>query len=460
MTPKRRLGLVGLIGLVLIFILNVQQPLKAEGSTLGSGSILLAQIKITSSNGQFIALYNNTASSIDMSTIQLAYYNYYDLASSKLTSSRFIALAGTLPPHGYYMVSDGAMLVCYKMIVNAVSLGFSTTAGMVQVVQGGPGNVLDSVAWSKTKVTGGNVQTLPTDVNSFLQRAWLDGMTRGPGDPWSQPVAPSGPDGCDLLSRTMPIVPEATNTTPQTVKMVTVPQENAVANNSGLVAPELTELFPNPAAPQSDDIDEFIELYNPNNDVYNLAGYRLEAGTSYSRGYTFQEGTLQPKSHTAFKITDTNLQLSNGEGQVRLLSPDSTTISETPGYEDAPEGESWSLVMDSWQWSMSPTPNAANMSSTESGDSDKTADTSKPKVASTKKSKGKVAGASTAVPSSNDTKELEDAAPLHPLVLAGVGLSAVAYALYEYRKDMANSFFKVRRYLRRWRAARTRVQGR
>jgi len=425
-----------------------------------SGTILIGQIKLTSSNGQFVSLYNNTDTDIDMSSVKLAYYNYYDLASAKLTSSRFIPLSGKLPSRNYYMVNDGALVICYKMTVDAQSLGFSTTAGTLQVVQNGPSNVLDTVAWSKTAVSGSTaVQTLPTSTSGFLQRAWVDGVIKSTNDPWVG-VVPSGIDSCDLEAQiaasSTPIAPTA-QTTPQSVSIAKIGSLASATTNQGLVAPVLSELLPNPAPPQTDDADEFIELYNPNNQAFNLAGYRLEAGTSYSRGYTFTSGNLQPKSYTAFKITDTNLQLSNTEGQARLLAPDGTTISETPSYEDAPEGQSWSMVADIWQWTEKVTPNAANALGDESTNTTaSTASKSKTTGGSTKKtSSGNGMASNTA--SGTNPSQLNDAAPLHPLILAGIGTAAVAYAIYEYRKDMANSIFKLRRYLRNRRTVRARL---
>ena len=450
---------------VILYALFPLGYVRAQTQAVPSAAILIGQIKITSSNGQFISLYNNTSADIDMSTVQLAYYNYYDLTSSKLTSSRYIPLSGKLASHNYYMVSDGALMICYKMTVNAQSLGFSSTAGTLQVTQNGPSNVLDSVAWSKTTVTTpAGVQTLPTSTSGFLQRAWVSGVAKTANDPWIS-VVPSASDACDLQTQiaasSTPTAPVATDA-PQNVTVVAPANDTTTTNNLGLVAPEITELFPNPAEPQSDDTDEFIELYNPNDAVFNLSNYRVEAGTSYSRGFTFTSDTLQPKSYTAFMITDTNLQLANTEGQARLLAPDGTTISETPGYEDAPDGESWSIIGDSWQWTDTVTPNAVNLPSASAPATGSSASATSTKTTKTaaKKSTGKVAGASTNTPSnSSGATDLNDAAPLHPLVLAGVGAAAVAYAIYEYRTDVANRIFKFRRYFRNRRAAWTEVQG-
>jgi hypothetical protein len=46
---------------------------------------------------------------------------------------------------------------------------------------------------------------------------------------------------------------------------------------------------------------------------------------------------------------------------------------------------------------------------------------------------------------------------VHPLVLAGVGGLAVAYAIYEYRHDLANRLFQLRGYFAARRSHRAKV---
>src|SRR3954464_8896196 len=111
-----------------IWLAKPPQPAK---SVAAGSQIIIAQVKITSSNGQFITLYNNTASAIDLSTIQLQYFNNFDLL--KATSGKLISLSGKVPAHGFAVVDDGPIQACYQMTVNSVSLGLSSTAGLVEV---------------------------------------------------------------------------------------------------------------------------------------------------------------------------------------------------------------------------------------------------------------------------------------------------------------------------------------
>src|SRR5581483_10970648 len=107
-----------------------KSPNKTESAPVGP-ELIITQVKITSSNGQFITLYNNTAGAIDLSTIQLQYYNNFDLL--KATSGKLISLSGKVPAHSYAVVDDGPIQACYQMTVNSVSLGLSSTSGLVEV---------------------------------------------------------------------------------------------------------------------------------------------------------------------------------------------------------------------------------------------------------------------------------------------------------------------------------------
>ena len=164
--------------LLVVGTLVMAMPLNAQADSVNIPSLVISQLKITSSNGQFITLYNSGSSVLDMSRFQLEYFNNYDL--SKATSSRLIALSGSLAPHSYFMVSDDAVLLCYKMSVQSVSLGLSSTAGMVQVLglnQATAGGSVaptleDYVGWSKTASAG--AQTLPSSTSASLIRQPVD----------------------------------------------------------------------------------------------------------------------------------------------------------------------------------------------------------------------------------------------------------------------------------------------
>lgn len=354
-----RIGVVGIIVVIALTFVVLGQYSSAQDST----NLRITKFKISTA-GQYFELKNN-ANEIDMSRVQLAYYNHYDL--SKATSSKLVSLSGQLGPDGYYLVNDSALTLCYLQTVASASLGFSTTAGMVQVLYlqqtevGGPftSTVLDSVAWSKTAVASNpNVQTLPSDVSAFLQRTdggWLT-------------YRPSATDACVYEhEKTGEVaVVEDYVFLPSTLPPVrhvaaTVTTDGKVNRNVGKMAPVVNELLPNPASPQTDADDEFVELYNPNDSNFDLSGFKIAYGSTNPRKYTFPEGVvLKPKEFKAFTSGDTSVSLSNTEAQVWLLDPNEKVIGQSDPYAKAKDGQAWALDNGAWLWTTNPTPNEMN----------------------------------------------------------------------------------------------------
>lgn len=458
------MGITGALVLVQIVPLFLQVP-KVRAQTAVPG-LSISQFKITASNGQFVELYNNSDQPIDMSTVQLAYYNNYDL--TKATSSKLVSLSGTLAPHSYYLVNDGALNLCYQTMVASASLSFSSTAGMVQVLRlyqasfGAPltSELQDYTAWSRTAVTG--VTTLPATTlpSAFHRRVWPDGVLPTIGGGSWQMIQPSSANPCVYETVQSPQVIEQVYeeifllppTLPPVQYVAAAGTAKATVNrNVGKMAPVVNELLPNPASPQTDADDEFIELYNPNDSSFDLSGFKLAFGSTKPKKYTFPEGTiLQPKEFKAFTSGDTSISLSNTEAQVWLLDPNEKIIGQSEPYSKAKDGQAWALNGGAWVWTSVPSPNVAN-TLTGSG---ATGSDAKPAAAVLGITSSGSGGASTTVASTSGGEVLDDAAPLHPGVLAGVGIAALAYGLYEYRHDLSNRIFQFRRYLRLRRAPR------
>jgi hypothetical protein len=434
----------------------------------------VTQLKITSSSGQFITLYNASATTLDMGKYQLEYFNNYDL--TKATSSRLISLSGSLAPHGYYVVSDDAVFLCYQLTIDSVSLGLSSTAGLVEVLafnQTSPGGSVvpvlqDYVGWSKTS-TGG-AQTLPSNAAAFLQRQPVDAQNRpvvsAPGSGSWQAVQPDPNNACGLVSAANPQTPIQVSPSqflpadepPATIVSLgdSSTTDSAAApvlptSDIGLQAPRITELLPNPFGTGNDATDEFIELYNANSVEFDLTGFSLQTGLTTTHSYVFPAGThLPPKAFVAFYSDVTSLSLSNTSSQVKLLDPFDNAIASTDPYASAKDGVAWALAKGKWYWTTSSTPGAANIitqpASVKKASSTKAAKTSAVKGAKTVKPVIATTGAA----GSGETT----ITPIRIWTLALVVGLALLYAAYEYRTDLANKFHGVRRYLTAWRGSR------
>ncbi len=465
-TIQRLLVLLGMVGLTLNMMLGL-----TYAESVAIPSLVISQFKITSSNGQFVSLYNTTDISLDMTKYQLQYFNNYDL--TKATSSRQLPLTGSLPAHGYYMISDDSQLLCYQMTVNSSTLGFSSIAGLVEIMssnQVSPGGSVspvlqDYVGWSKTATSG--AQTLPASTNASLLRQPLTNQYNpdiaSPGSGTWLAVQPDANNSCVLMAVSSPTTkvdsPSTINPIVSSPPLVIVaptsedvaePLANTPDINIGLSTPQITEILPNPLATGNDSTNEYIELYNPNNSPFDVSDYSLQAGTTTLHTYVLPSGSLlAPMSYTAYYSKLTGLTLSNSGGQVKLLNSELETISQTAIYDGAKDGQAWALANDKWIWTTSATPGSLNIINTPV--------VAKPNIkpivvksaSSTAKSSKSTASAPTKAINSNPP--VANPSPIHSWTLALVASLALLYGAYEYRTDLGNQFHKLTRYFSRWR---------
>ncbi|HEY8999663.1 MAG TPA: lamin tail domain-containing protein [Candidatus Saccharimonadales bacterium] len=234
------------------------------------------------------------------------------------------------------------------------------------------------------------------------------------------------------------------------------------AADVGLVSPQLTELLPNPASPQTDAEDEFVELYNANGVPFDLSNFKLVAGQTTTHTYTFPANTtLAPRSFTAFFSADTRLSLSNDGGKVALEDPNGDVLNQTAPYSTAKDGEAWALALGAWAWTTTPTPNAPNeivAPATATAKTTKASTTAAKKttaksVATKASSKTKAASTAKNTPSASLDASTTPT-PIHAGVLAFAALFALLYGAYEYRRDVANRFHQLRSYRSARREAR------
>jgi len=279
----------------------------------------------------------------------------------------------------------------------------------------------------------------------------------GPTEPSDEPPAPT--DGESGGSGTGDGGDDGTATTPT----------DAASSNTGLMAPQITELFPNPAAPQTDGDDEYIELYNPNEAPYDVSGLVLSGGGATERRYVIPANTvLAPYAYLSFQSSITGISLPNTGGSAGLWDEE-TPLATLVAYSTAPEGQAWAYADGTWQWTTAPTPGAANTitkpvvppkkTTTAAAKPAAKKTTAVKAAATTKKPKATAAPKAKAKKAATAKTQLTPVAatvrnPIHIGVLAAIGVFALLYGAYEYRHDMANKIHQFRANRAARRAAR------
>ncbi len=421
----------------------VSSPAKAD-TTLAK-ELTINQIKIT--GDEFLVLRNATPYNMNLAGYWLEYFNDFDLSNLGISNSSQQLPSVILQPGQEILLTVGAAANCGQVWVSKLSFSFKDSTGLVQVVGINQSSGVvsyktqDQVSWSSK--TGDAVDIKGVSPSSTAQiwykasNGWLS--TASPVGCYAVGVASSPTSTLMALTRI--------NSSPPSIALGDPgPASGAKSSNLGLDYPQISEALPNPSSPQTDSTDEFIELYNPNSSQFDLSGFVLRTGNSTYHTYTFPDGqfSLQPHEFRAFFAPQTGINLSNSEGQVALLNREGDLVEQSDIYSDAKDGTAWIFANGTWQWTTVPTPNSSNVVAPPivKASSAKTKSTKSVKSAS-KSAKTPSKKSTTNSPTFSSSEDSQNY--LHPLVLAGVGLLALLYACYEYRHDIANQLYKLRR---------------
>jgi hypothetical protein len=473
---------------------------------------------VASAAEEFIELYNTTSEPINLSDhvwiLQIASQS----ASTWNDLLRNVTLTGIVPPHGYYVVAStyGTSLEVTKYLPAVAAQWFSAAiaapGGHVRLVYkthvpratGGEGcdmatTTVDQVEWSVLAAgaialpsidvrqvyiapTGGLVKGTSLQRVAAATGEYRDGDNDAVDFIAAQPTvaAPSLPPVSELSAPTdvvQPSLPVHTcDPNPPAVPPEPEPSEppsppadtgsggtdtgtppaDLPAEPTPLLPVQITEVLPNPAAPQTDDHDEFIELFNPNTTPYDLSGFILETGEATKHRYTLPAGTiLGAQQYGVWYSAETGLSLSNAGSRVSLLDTTNVVIATSEGYVAAPDGQSWALSGGMWQWTTMITAGLQNVITVPQLAAKKPAAEPKPKkpaavkAATVKQTKTTTKAAKDPKPVKTPPAQLAAASeparsPLHMGVLATIGVIAVLYGLYEYRHDITNKLLRLR----------------
>ncbi len=497
-----------------VLVLSNVSPVLADSLT---PDVFITEVQTgnTTASQEFIELYNSSDVDIDLAdthgtqgfTWKLQQYSSTKVASPTFTwatsdIASTISLTGTIAAHGFYLLASTGYLPGGITPDQTYSDRLANTGGGLRLVSVATSDksvtAHDQVAWL-TVVTGGLLPAgfyAPHTVYGSLQRqmneddTYLDdeGNLVGFSDSDSTLVTPKAawqvlppdPDPADeppvdnpAPPDDPPVVAPVDDTPP-----VVLPTEEQVVDEPAppevvLLPPQITELLPNPAAPATDDSDEFVELYNPNDQVLDLIGYTLETGLKDSYHFDLSSLTIPAGSYVVVTSGGSTLSLANTGGHARLLNAEGIVISQTDDYADAPEGQSWALINGAWYWTTTPTSMQPNVlttpipiikkaalakvakTTTKKVTAVKGASTTKKAAVKTTKAAKKPIAAASKIPAAADIVP-----PVHTSILVAAGVLAVVYAGYEYRTDIANRIYQLRQHRAHRRAARTSAQGR
>jgi hypothetical protein len=406
------------IGSVLICIIvavgQLQLPVSPVHAS-GSSTVVISHVitgETASSSSEFIAVYNNAASDIDMKGYCFKNKSSVVVACVSADSNTKVFIKS----HDYLTFSSTVFASAhnYSPDTNYVSSNALQVGGDALTLLDANNSEVDKMTWGTsgggiTSNTNGTLirkvnpaasgQLLDTDVMSsdftsstnsltFPQNASYDVVTIidvCPNIDGTQATMPlnyladgSGncqPDSCLNIAGLQVSVPDSYNAdavgncTPHdecdnlSGIQSTIPVNMVRANLNDCawdVAPlVLNELMPN--AVGTDTGNEFIEIYNPTNRTIDLSLYSVKTGISSDKTYAFPIGaTIAPGEYRTFSDSTMKFTLVNTSSRIVLSAIDGTTLGDSGAYDSPAEGESWALINGSWQYTNRPTPGSDN----------------------------------------------------------------------------------------------------
>ena len=319
------------------------------------------------STQEFIELYNPNDVDVDITGWKIVYTNSSGNQSTLYTFNDYMFAAksfivGKLSSSALTFMPE----ITADFTYSAGSSGLAATSGGIQL-QDTQERLIDSITWTSastgssidvvTGLIGGmSAQRKCDDTGEFLSFSEaVSNYSIATPTPKVTTVCATSSEVADPEDDSEPVVDEE-------VEIPIVEPTTPDPDVSVQLTVLLNELFIDPASPQTDANDEFVEIYNPNPVEADISGYKIEAGITNKYSYIFPQGsTITPRGYRVVTSGDSSLTLSNTAGLVTIYNRNGDVL-DSVTYSKAEQGQSWAVnVVGAWEWTVTPTKNATNV---------------------------------------------------------------------------------------------------
>ncbi len=304
---------------------------------------------------EYIELINPHSEAIDLSRFVMEYFNSTNPGVSQEPVQKPIA-DGLLEPGGQLVLAKDTAGI--PLSVSSPFSSLSDTGGRLRLVTT-EGDIVDEIAWTNSASLATEEGVAPAIVYQCNSSTILCTANR------TQSISRQlDGEGNFVIANPLWLLGGVSPQSSELLPVPTEPEEDPPEDPDPGPAPVtcegvlITELLPNPGG--SDTDQEFIELYNPTDDVITLDGCSLQLSTS-GKTYIFTATNMQPATYLVLSDSQTGLTLPNGSGATLwlLTATDEVQAVSYPG--ELEDDSSWSLIGGLWQQSYSPTPGQNNI---------------------------------------------------------------------------------------------------
>ncbi len=290
-----------------------------------------------SANNEWMELFNNTNNIIDLSGWVLKSVDDPSISSGQAKLK--INLKGVITAKGFYLLERTDDTSVPQITADLIYKGALSNVGQDLKLYDNLNNLIDEVNFP-AKWPAGNNTTKQT-------------MERADFTLWQTSKDPNGTP----KAQNSPVIAENTGTQKSAIPINKTYTESLNAVYPGGVI--INEILPAPEG--SDEINEWIELYNTNNFTVDLSGWKLQDTKGTITTYIFPKNTVVlSNGYLVLKRPDTKIMLNNDEDSLNLVLPNEK-ITNSVSYINALKNQSYNNINSNWQWSTTKTPNSANI---------------------------------------------------------------------------------------------------
>jgi hypothetical protein len=329
----------------------------------------------TSANDEWLELYNNTDSEIDLASWQLASQD----------GTPKIILSGKIPARGFYLLERTNDQTVPGILANQIYTGAMGNSGEIFTLADAQGQIIDSLDCSLGWFAGDNTNKQTMERKNSLIPGYQ-------ASNWALSQNPGGtPKEKNSASESIITEPIAKNETTTVEKIIEKnPIEAATSQILETTYPDgiiFSEILPSPEG--KDDEEEWVEIQNKNNFEVDLSGWQISDTVGSPTTYVFPKETkIKPKGFLVILRPENKIVLNNSGDGLKLSQPNGKILDQV-NYQSAPKGKSYNLIAGQWVWSENKTPGAANipptinkkdssiLSSSSTGTAEKTSDEKK-----------------------------------------------------------------------------------
>lgn len=305
-----------------------------------AGQVYISAVQTSGGTGHstndFVELFNAGPGPFNLNGVKLVKRTAHGTADTVLKSWGEDTL---VPAYGFYLWANSAYsgIAVPPDAVTSGSIADDNGIGL-RLGPADSGQLLDSLAWGSANDSFSPVSAnIPA--NSVLVRQDLFG-----GNASYEIVAGFAPRNSSARQLPDETEPPAEEPPPVVVPPVSPPPVVYLPL-------KITEILPNPIG--ADSGSEAVELFNPNNEAVDLAGWFLGDGLTVvpaSNAYVLS-GTIPPAGYKSIVIPSGKFALNNTGGEtVQLFSPAKKVIDSVTYSGTAKENQSFQEYNGFWSW--------------------------------------------------------------------------------------------------------------